>query len=278
MAKAVPPFPPRTLEQISRMLGEAVSGSQLDRIFAGIKLKDTSGESTKWKRIDYTLETHQSRTGNGNGLVGLLHAILEPGGFDSSEEFDALRRQVNVPLGLAGLEIREDGRVHVLSKRATTLSEAEERADKLGTELRRRAVHPDVLRYCRSELLEDNYFHAVLEASKSVAEKIRDRTGLTGDGAPLVDQACSLSTVIPPLAFNKLETESEQSEHKGLSMLIKGLFGTFRNTRAHAPRLKWATSLEEALDMLTLASMLHRRLDEATVTPAAPSHPHHSSS
>jgi hypothetical protein len=41
------------------------------------------------------------------------------------------------------------------------------------------------------------------------------------------------------------------------------------------PRLKSTTSLPEALDMLTLASMLHRRIDEAEITPAAPAHPHH---
>ena len=47
--------------------------------------------------------------------------------------------------------------------------------------------------------------------------------------------------------------------------LMKGLFSTFRNPTAHAPRVVWATSRADALDMLTLASMLHRRLDDATV-------------
>ena len=34
-----------------------------------------------------------------------------------------------------------------------------------------------------------NGFHAVLEASKSVAEKLRQKSGLTSDGADLVDAA-----------------------------------------------------------------------------------------
>ncbi len=71
----------------------------------------------------------------------------------------------------------------------------------------------------------------------------------------------------PRLAFNALATDWEQSEHNGLAMLLKGLFSTFRNPTAHAPRVAWATSREEALDMLTLSSMLHRRLDSATVRP-----------
>ena len=42
-----------------------------------------------------------------------------------------------------------------------------------------------------------------------------------------------------------------------------GLFGTFRNVPAHAPRLKWAVDEREALDALTIISYAHRRLDEA---------------
>ena len=67
------------------------------------------------------------------------------------------------------------------------------------------------------------------------------------------------------VAFNSLATDWERSEQTGLAMLMKGLFSTFRNPTAHAPKVLWATSRAEALDMFTLASMLHRRLDSATV-------------
>ena len=111
--------------------------------------------------------------------------------------------------------------------------------------------------------MRQNYFHDVLEASKSVAEKLRDLSGVQGDGAPLVDSACSLSSG-PIVAFNALATNWERSEQAGLETLLKGLFGTFRNPTAHAPKVLWATSRRDALDMLTLASM-HSRLDAATV-------------
>jgi len=48
-------------------------------------------------------------------------------------------------------------------------------------------------------------------------------------------------------------------------MMMKGVFSTFRNPVAHAPKINWATSRADALDMLTLASMLHRRLDTAII-------------
>jgi hypothetical protein len=44
---------------------------------------------------------------------------------------------------------------------------------------RRNILDPDVLKFCREELVADNYFHAVLEAVKSIADKLRVRTGLT---------------------------------------------------------------------------------------------------
>jgi uncharacterized protein (TIGR02391 family) len=70
------------------------------------------------------------------------------------------------------------------------------------------------------------------------------------------------------LAFNSLSTESEHSEHKGLTNLMKGFFGTFRNPTAHAPRIAWKLTEQDALDMMTVASLLHRRLDEAVKTGA----------
>lgn len=74
-----------------------------------------------------------------------------------------------------------------------------------------------------------------------------------------------LFRVGPRVAFNSLATEWERSEQAGIAMLMKGPFSTFRNPGAHAPKVLWATSRQQALDMLTLASMLHRRLDRATL-------------
>ena len=49
--------------------------------------------------------------------------------------------------------------------------------------------------------------------------------------------------------------------------LMKGMFGTVRNVTAHAPRVSWQTTEQDALDLLTIASFLHRRIDDAVRTP-----------
>lgn len=46
----------------------------------------------------------------------------------------------------------------------------------------------------------------------------------------------------------------------------KGLFGAFRNTTGHAPRIHWNISEQDALDILTTISFVHRRLDAAIRT------------
>ena len=91
-----------------------------------------------------------------------------------------------------------------------------------------RRVHTDVIQFCKAELLADNYFHAVFEATKSVAKKLRKKTVLTSDGAELVRCAWVGKADYPRLAFDSLSTESERSEQSGLMKLIIGLFDAFR--------------------------------------------------
>ena len=88
-----------------------------------------------------------------------------------------------------------------------------------------RNVHSKVLNFCREELLQENYFHAVFEANKSVAERIRKMTGLSSDSTALVEEAFSLNH--PLLMINGLTSETEKSEHKGFVNFIKGIIGMF---------------------------------------------------
>jgi len=71
------------------------------------------------------------------------------------------------------------------------------------------------------------------------------------------------SGVSPKLRINALVSASEQSEQRGFTNLLKGLFGTFRNPTAHAPRIAWPMTEEDALDLFSLCSYVHRRIDSA---------------
>jgi uncharacterized protein (TIGR02391 family) len=143
-----------------------------------------------------------------------------------------------------------------------TITEAEHRVNRFKSKLEIRNIHPKIYEYCNSELITENYFHSVFEAVKSIAEEIRKRTNLTHDGSELVDKALSVGN--PLIKINSLQTETEQSEQKGFANLIKGIFGMFRNTTAHAPKLVWSITEDEALDIMTTISLIHKKLNKNT--------------
>jgi uncharacterized protein (TIGR02391 family) len=125
--------------------------------------------------------------------------------------------------------------------------------------------HAEVLRYCEEELLRKSLFHAVFQATKGVSERLRQMSGLTSDGAELVDQCFGARSGQPLLQINGYRTDSETSEQRGFANLLKGLFGTFRNPPAHTPRATagWALTEPDALDLFSTLSLVHRRLDTA---------------
>jgi uncharacterized protein (TIGR02391 family) len=175
-----------------------------------------------------------------------------------------IARNFNIVLAFSGLKYGADGqfRTHVA---AETLDQEEERAQTIRAKFQGRRIHSEVFKYCRAELLHDNYFHAVFEAAKGLAQRIRDMSGVQLDGAALVDRVFNIDR--PILAINSLRTETEKSEHKGFAALLKGCFAAVRNPLAHEPKILWHGE-DDAADYLSFISLLHRKLDETVPTGA----------
>jgi uncharacterized protein (TIGR02391 family) len=265
----IPKFEGNHLQAVCDVLGsteDGLTGTEIGQLLTRCGIAD-SETSTKRRRLFDALNRRQQEDNCGNSVAHFLQTCMEPVRFINDEvRFDRWRGQLSYVLAFSGYGVGEDGKLHVVAS-ATSLTEAQDRANKLRVVLTSRNIHPDVLRFCQAELLQDNYFHAVFEATKSVADKIREKSGLDEDGATLVDVAFGPGQQqFPLLVFNAFQTENERNEQRGIMNLIKGLIALFRNTHAHAPRIKWAISEQDAIDMLTLTSMLHRRLDTAIRT------------
>ena len=240
-----------------------LTGSELSQCLAAARVVDTDPSLTKWRRLFNALATAQNANGTATPILNFLHHALAPARFAGDRtRGDAIRMAANVALAFVGLQMQDNGKFTKVAA-AATLKDAERRANDLHATLAARGIHPDVLRFCRAELLEDNYFHAVREAAKSVAQKVRDRTGHPGDGAAIFSYAFSGDQ--PRLRINGLTSESEWSEQKGFQNLLVGMSGVFRNPTSHAPRAAWIMAEEDALDFFSLASYAHRRIDRATV-------------
>lgn len=244
-----------------------LTGDEITKLLHQINIHDPSPTGTKRIRLFEALKSKQDKDNCGNGVIYFIQTAMDPVRYGKNPKlFEERRIDINETLIFSGLSLDESGQI-IKQTPAQTLDQAQHKANRLRHELQRRNVHHDVLRFCHTEFIKENYFHAVLEATKSLADKIREKSCLRADGHALVDEAFGLSKdKIPILSFNSLQTESEENEHKGLMNLIKGLFSAFRNVTAHEAKIKWIISEHDALDLLTMASLLHRRLDIVVYT------------
>lgn len=253
------------IENISKLLGDLLTGSEISKIFRDISVTDNSGESTKWRRLDYVFKFIQNRDKSINTILRFIKEALSPVSYINNQSvFESTRTELNKILMFSGLEYCVDGNFKKVAS-ATTITEVQRRTNDLRDKLRKRGVHHRVLKYCNEELLKENYFHSVLEATKSLCEFIREQTRLTEDGTALIDKAFSIKD--PYLALNALQTDSEKNQQVGLAMMLKGINSMARNVTAHTPKIKWIIEESEAIDILMTISFLHKNLDNCIVVP-----------
>ena len=168
---AIPAIDSAHLEAVCKVLGDTangLTGGEIERLLQGRGIADP-GPITKWQRLHQALLAQQARDRCANNVVAFIADAMAPARYlNSRQVFEARRAALNVALAFVGMSVGDDGNVERRDV-AKTLSEAEGRASLLRRALQDRKVHPEVLKFCRADLLEDNYFHAVLEATKSVA-------------------------------------------------------------------------------------------------------------
>ncbi len=241
-----------------------LTGSQIGQLLTRLHMDDPGAHLTKWRRLEEPFIRRQNQDGHPQRLITFIQHAMDPANYVNSPELFTLRQDgLDQVLTFVGLRVENDGRVW-RGNRSTTLDEASRNATSLRAELRRRDTHTEVLRYCTIELLKKNNFHASLEATKSVFERVRQMSGLSGDGAALIDAALSLGkSGTPVIAINDLVSQTDRDEQTGFANLIKGLAGMFQNPVAHDPRALRDVPDTQLLELMTSLSMVHRRLDTA---------------
>jgi uncharacterized protein (TIGR02391 family) len=260
----LPCFESTQLEAACRVLADTangLTGTEVQYILAELGIQDPTPEMTKWKRLFNALAEAQNKHHVGNHLILFINKAMSPARYTTKPELFAWRQDgLNVALAFAGYAVNSKGQV-VHTTPESTVEGALTRAKRLNSVLQSRGTHQEIFKYCKSELLQDNYFHAVLEAVKGVAERLRQMSGLDNDGADLVNTVFSVKN--PILAINSLKTETELSEQKGVANLLVGVFGAIRNPTAHAPKVVWSMPEQDAIDVLGILSYVHRKLDGA---------------
>lgn len=120
-------------------------------------------------------------------------------------------------------------------------------------------LHPEVVAAASALFADRQYDSAVTEAMKSVEVRVRELTELQLSGAPLMQEAFKPKE--PRLDVAVETGRSGDDEREGYFYLFRGAMVGIRNPKAH--ELSRGDDPDEALEVLGLASLLHRRLDVA---------------
>lgn len=266
MDTAPPPWSYGSLQAIAAVLGDTdtgLTGREIGDLLHRLKMEDPLPGVTKRDRLTEAFVRRQNKDKSSRRIITFINAAMDPVNYRDRLELFTLRQdRLNERLAFEGLRVNDEGKV-AKGARARTLDEATRVATSLRDELTRRKTHPKVLEYCSVEVLKKDHFHACLEATKSIFARLRELTGRSEDGSTLIDAVLSLGKTGQPLvAINQLGSQTERDEQTGLANLIKGMAALYRNPTAHDPRLQRNISELELLEVLTLISMVHRRLDD----------------
>ncbi len=122
-------------------------------------------------------------------------------------------------------------------------------------------LHPKIREAAIKHYQLGDYRNAALDAIVALFDLLRAKTGLDMDGDNLCNQAFSPSN--PILILSDLDTESGRNDQRGFMDIFKGFYRGVRNPKAHS--LTHDLDAIKAGQHLVLASLLARRVDEATV-------------
>jgi uncharacterized protein (TIGR02391 family) len=255
-----------TLRNLSDIISCMLTHRQISEQLSSVNILETGEGSNKTDRVYYAFKARQKQDNCGNNVLAFVVRLLNPKRYNDEADFERDRTRINEKLSYEGIEISKQGEAKVVDK-ARTIAEAKERSIKIKQRVHGIGVHREIIQYCEEEWLKENYFHAILEITKSVAERLRQKSGYASDGGDLVDESFGLGNDKKPmLAFNTLRTLSDQSEHKGFGNFCKGFFSMYRNPKAHNPKILEETQLTEMTEVLVVATIIHNKLDNTHKT------------
>ncbi len=246
---------------------ELFSDGEVGALLVGSGLEDVFPNSGRHGRLLNALKNQQNLDGGADTIAIFLrrsgqHLQRRKG----DEAVNKFREKINAVLSYAGYELDsncEFKTYDAASKPIYARSDAETRAESLNKGVKQRRLHPDILLSTRPEYITDSgYFRCVLEASKLLQEKLRAKTGLRVEGPQIAEHALSFSMQRQPLLLlNDFRTENDQAEQFTLMCMLKGLLLTFQDEQTRVYREGWQMDFDDALDLLSLISFFHRKID-----------------
>lgn len=263
----VPPFSAEHIEAICHVLADTqdgLGGRTVAEILSQMNIADPTPTLKSWKRLFNALVAFQNQYELGNAIIVFITRAMDPARYATDALlFEDRRVALNKILGFSGFMVRGDGKI-VRCDPTREVDESVIRANEFQSQLLTRGLHDKLFNFCTPAILARGYYFAVFESLRAVSAQVRALSGLEGEGANLMERAFSLGKTGQPLvAINSLETEPQKAEQRAFLSLLIGLFGTARNPLAHNVKLDWQMSELDALDTMSVISLVQRKLDGA---------------
>jgi len=267
--KKFPEISVETLEGIARILGDLNRGlteNEIKDFLEESEIPDIMPDAPKWIRIYNAFADIQKNTCYSNNIIAFIHKIMKPARYKLRLALFKWRQEnLNEKLIFAGLQLTNSGKLKLIKPRKY-IEEAKNKTLVFKQILETRNICPEIIDLCKPDLIAENYFLLVFESSRIILDIIREKTGLKEKGIQLIDSAFRFSKNQKPLlAINKLQNSRDFREHAALKSLITGLVGQFREPTENKPVINWKIQEKDALDLLSITSMLIRKLKQTYI-------------
>lgn len=257
----------KDLIEIAKAIAPLMTGSEITQLFGmiGVSEFDTSPSESKWIRLSTVMQkTDCMKDGNDIATI-LIESAFNPVAIrqvDGSLVFEA-RNTVNDILRGHNLCVGSDGKVSVIFP---LFEPSQKKRDmEFMSILRDRNCHPRILNLCSREHLAD-WHGVILEALKDLDDRISQLAGGDLSGSQAANAlAVPKSGHEPKVMITLCRTQTEKDIQNGFSHLVRGIFMAYRNPLAHTLNEHLDISQQDALDVLAVISLIHRKLDTAQI-------------
>ena len=240
--------------------GEGISATEMHNVFAAAGIMVLEGFSSKTDIAYHALMNEQQSAESSRPLARFVSEALAPARFlKGPQKRQRIISDVDTILRTYRFSVTAEG--HIVPTGEGVIG-ADALTRRIKEKLVLRGTHPEALRFCEEELINQSMFHAVTEATKSLMERIRP-ADCALDGEKLTQYVFGTRNNPGPRFINDFSSPADEAEHFGFIHLLNGIYGHLRNDRAHRARLGSEEKGQDFLDAMAMISYAHRVIDRS---------------
>ncbi len=252
--------------------GSDVAVAEFQLLMKGLQVANTNVTVLKFRHVDPNLDWYRSYSygvwakaeSDGNGLWIFF---CDPAGLDSGGSYGDYRiieqsiHDLGKNVTIKNFDIKKEDLERFVFQRNQKYSELHSLYESDAKSLFESLDFHPIVKEAASKLFENGHYpECVFAAFRDLVAYVKTKSGRSDlDGVSLMGTVFSKDS--PILALNELRSTSDKDEQDGFKFLYMGATAAFRNPPAHE-KIQ-LTDPKKALEYLTLASLLARRVDEA---------------